>query len=407
MARLLRWPSLMPNVSPLSTIPAPLETGSSRLAPQSATSEQPSFADMLGRCVSVPDVENGVGVAIAGDATLLPAPGLPKLSEEIGQPPVMRMLDGEGLPAAEPGTDQEEPSLTEELAPVIVDQPVQLPPLPLAIQTIAATAVANPPAGLQDEPGPIDTAAKDEVLPPGRARPSTLPEPKVEQATETAQPARSGEAANDASGGTAAPSTATDFQQSLMPQPVAPQTSGVQAASPMPAPHPPDAVLPMPSPPTTPMQQVMPVVASVVASHDGAPQTLVIRLDPAELGRVQVHIERTADGLSRISLHAERPDTLQLLVRDQPQLHRALDLAGVPPDGRMLQFQLTPDQPLLPQGSTQFGANGSTGGFAGSNGGGNAGQRSSDRHGGYVPASRASDALPIQSRRLAGVDITA
>lgn len=155
------------------------------------------------------------------------------------------------------------------------------------------------------------------------------------------------------------------------------------------------------------MQQVMPVIASVVASQDGAPQTLVIRLDPAELGRVQVYIERTADGLSRISLQAERPDTLQLLVRDQPQLHRALDLAGVSPDGRLLQFQLAPDQPPLPQGSTQFGANGSAGGFAGSNGGGNAGQRSSDRHGGYVPAFRASDALPIQSRHLAGVDITA
>ena len=41
----------------------------------------------------------------------------------------------------------------------------------------------------------------------------------------------------------------------------------------------------------------------------------------------------------------QRPETLALLLRDQPQLQQALDQAGVPSDGRHLVLQLdTPDQ---------------------------------------------------------------
>jgi flagellar hook-length control protein FliK len=78
------------------------------------------------------------------------------------------------------------------------------------------------------------------------------------------------------------------------------------------------------------------------AAQPGAAQHLTIRLDPAELGRVQVHIERAPGGAARVELVVERPDTLLLLLRDQPQLHRALDLAGVPIADRTLQFHLAP-----------------------------------------------------------------
>lgn len=90
--------------------------------------------------------------------------------------------------------------------------------------------------------------------------------------------------------------------------------------------------------------QVGPVLASfaVSAAHPGAPQNMVIRLDPAELGRVQVRIERSAEGPARVELVVERADTLLLLLRDQPQLQRALDLAGVPSADRTLQFHLAP-----------------------------------------------------------------
>lgn len=80
--------------------------------------------------------------------------------------------------------------------------------------------------------------------------------------------------------------------------------------------------------------------AFTTAASSAGPSHVVVRLDPAELGRVQIGISRQADGPARVELLAERPDTLQLLMRDQPALHRALDLAGVPVEGRVLHFQL-------------------------------------------------------------------
>ena len=67
-----------------------------------------------------------------------------------------------------------------------------------------------------------------------------------------------------------------------------------------------------------------------------------------ELGRVQMRIERSPDGSARVDLVVERPDTLLLLLRDQPHLHRALDLAGVPSADRTLQFHLTPPDATTP-----------------------------------------------------------
>lgn len=80
--------------------------------------------------------------------------------------------------------------------------------------------------------------------------------------------------------------------------------------------------------------------AFLAAASPAGPSRVVVRLDPAELGLVQVGITRQPSGPARIELMAERPETLQLLMRDQPALHRALDLAGVPAEGRTLHFQL-------------------------------------------------------------------
>ena len=41
-----------------------------------------------------------------------------------------------------------------------------------------------------------------------------------------------------------------------------------------------------------------------------------------------------------MTLAVERPETLLLLLHDRPQLDRALDAAGIPPEGRTVQFSL-------------------------------------------------------------------
>lgn len=65
-----------------------------------------------------------------------------------------------------------------------------------------------------------------------------------------------------------------------------------------------------------------------------------IRLDPAELGRVDVKLEIREDGQVKASLVVDRVETLGMLKRDAHTLQQAFEQAGLrqPPDG--LQFSL-------------------------------------------------------------------
>ena len=54
-----------------------------------------------------------------------------------------------------------------------------------------------------------------------------------------------------------------------------------------------------------------------------------IRLDPPELGRIEVRLKVDRDGQVSSHLIADRPDTLALLRRDQTGLERALQDAGL------------------------------------------------------------------------------
>ena len=154
----------------------------------------------------------------------------------------------------------------------------------------------------------------------------------------------------------------------------------------------------------------------------GLPQRITLHLAPTELGSVQIGIDRAADGPAKVSLLAERPETLLLLMRAQPALHRALDAAGLPTEGRMLSFGLA--QPgaasaaatsTLPtpgssgpssmatgrDGSAPGGSQG--GSFGGSSQGGEQGA------GGYQPsiAEAGSGRPPARTPHRTGVDITA
>ena len=96
--------------------------------------------------------------------------------------------------------------------------------------------------------------------------------------------------------------------------------------------------------PNTPAQQA----ASALVSFGGSQGThhVTVQLNPLELGRLQIRIDQPNDGAARVTLTAERPQTLDLLVHDQGELQRALDQAGVPAEGRSVTFHLaaaTPD----------------------------------------------------------------
>lgn len=81
--------------------------------------------------------------------------------------------------------------------------------------------------------------------------------------------------------------------------------------------------------------QVAPAVLAMglVPGADGGPGRLTVAIRPAELGTLQIVTERMEDGSARIAVLAERPETLQLLVRDAPTLETALRAAGVDDGG--------------------------------------------------------------------------
>jgi hypothetical protein len=87
----------------------------------------------------------------------------------------------------------------------------------------------------------------------------------------------------------------------------------------------------------TPAQQVLPALLTL-GKTAGGDQQITVRLQPGELGMVQVRIAHALSGTTHIEVAAENPTTLLALQRDQPQLHRALDQAGIPAAGRTVTF---------------------------------------------------------------------
>jgi hypothetical protein len=65
-----------------------------------------------------------------------------------------------------------------------------------------------------------------------------------------------------------------------------------------------------------------------------------IRLDPADLGRIDVRVDVDRNGQVTSHLRVEKPETLSMLRQDAPQLQRALDDAGLKTGNGGLQFSL-------------------------------------------------------------------
>ena len=144
--------------------------------------------------------------------------------------------------------------------------------------------------------------------------------------------------------------------------------------------------------PADPAKQVAPVLIQLAQGPSGSAVTL--RLDPANLGHVQVRIEQNQAGAQTIQVSVERPETLRLLVADQQHLHQALDSAGLSGDGRSLTFSLA-----TPSGNA-FAENQS--------GGGQPGASRRPRPSGLTSElDSESGMIPQPTWLRAGVDITA
>jgi flagellar hook-length control protein FliK len=176
--------------------------------------------------------------------------------------------------------------------------------------------------------------------------------------------------------------------------------------------------------PTPPAVQVRPALMTLAKSTDGSQET-TIRLQPAELGSVQIRIARAASGATHIEILAERSATLLTLQRDQPQLHRTLDEAGIPAAGRTVTFHPVPPaeasdrggstpssgsadqrgQPAQATGNT--GADASVGGGRGNNAARKPNKYSNRGQVAGLDSSTAANAATIAQTYHIGIDITA
>ncbi len=82
------------------------------------------------------------------------------------------------------------------------------------------------------------------------------------------------------------------------------------------------------------------LAVEIAASAMAGKSRFEIRLDPADLGRIDVRIDVDRSGQVTSHLTVERPETLSMLRQDAPQLQRALDDAGFKTGDGGLQFSL-------------------------------------------------------------------
>ncbi len=94
----------------------------------------------------------------------------------------------------------------------------------------------------------------------------------------------------------------------------------------------------------------------IAASVRSGKSRFEIRLDPAELGRIDVRIDVDRNGQVSSHLTVEKPETLSMLRQDAPQLQRALNDAGLSTGNGGLQFSLR-DQSSSGQNGNQSNPN--------------------------------------------------
>jgi len=91
------------------------------------------------------------------------------------------------------------------------------------------------------------------------------------------------------------------------------------------------------------------LAVEIAAKSQGGAKQFDIRLDPPELGRVDVRLAIDANGKTQAHLTADQPQTLDLLQKDASSLTRALRDAGLDVSQDGLNFSLRNQQPQTGQ----------------------------------------------------------
>ncbi len=208
-------------------------------------------------------------------------------------------------------------------------------PLPTGALEAAAQTVAAPIAGAKAEaPGePLRASGRGRAARDGA---ESGGETKTTTAT-AAAPAASPQTARADAGAAATPNVAQAAPPRTEQAPPAPALTDIATASgdlrrtleaPASAVH---------RPPTV----AQTVAQQVIRRFEGQSTSIEVRLDPAELGRVNVKLDVGADARVTAVVAAENPATLSDLMRSARELERALESAGLELASGGLSFDLS------------------------------------------------------------------
>lgn len=140
----------------------------------------------------------------------------------------------------------------------------------------------------------------------------------------------------------AIPATAqtADKAEASLSSPLLTQTLAPVTSRPSASPYP--AVAPGPA--TAPVVQAQPgrlgadIGVEIARAAKGEREDLLIRLDPRDMGRVNVRLSFERDGTLRAVMSADSPAALDMLRRESGDLNRALADAGIRSDAQSLRF---------------------------------------------------------------------
>ncbi|MDQ0471305.1 flagellar hook-length control protein FliK [Labrys wisconsinensis] len=212
--------------------------------------------------------------------------------------------------------------------------------LPVAAGETAAAPAGTPAGKAGAKPFDPQQAALGGKADPAKPDAGKADADEADPAGKTPPAADAGKEAKDAA---ALHAAAKDAAAAPSDQPAATPAPAEAARPATPAP-------PAPAPSPVLVASLPQVAVTVAARAKDGESRFQIRLDPPELGRIDVHLAiDDSTGAATTTLTVERMDTLDLLQRDSRALERALNSAGFKTDQGSLQFNLR-DPGQNPQG---------------------------------------------------------
>jgi flagellar hook-length control protein FliK len=259
-----------------------------------------------------------------------PSGGTGQIPPAVGRPATAATRKGAATDRQPPAQTGPPSQVAPSAIPLILGVPLAPPPTDPGTPPQPAASSRAPVAAIED----VSATARK----PADSIPSHLAAPSPAEPQSTVPDGPSPAVHDAIAGADIAPPTQPASQVATEPS-LAVLPAGAEPPVAVPAmPPAPDSPRPAVA---SPAGQVAPVLVSMAHAPDGT-QQLTLRLDPPELGHLQIRIERPPDAPAHVDITVEKPETLILLLRDQPQLQRALDQAGVPPDGRSVTLHIAP-----------------------------------------------------------------